>query len=287
KGEKAWDQMIGEIKKHWAEKNWDISRAYVYLADEPPMESTKQLKEYAQRVQNSPGPSLRRQIAVYTILGNAWDKQKPIFDLWKDSLDMWMVAGDYYHVEDMNALPAGCLKGQYQGGEPYQGNETLDADGVAMRSWSWIAYMYRIDYQCYYAMDEAWRGLKHGHDKNNCEIWDEPRNRGWGISQGVFLYPGRRVDYDHPIFNIRMNQIRRGQTDFEYFWLLRQAGEEKLADSLAKGVVHAALSEGGPAPEAYGYGKWSHNPEDWDAAIRTAAAKLEELKDKLPKEPAT
>jgi hypothetical protein len=37
-------------------------------------------------------------------------------------------------------------------------------------------------------------------------------------------------------------------------------------------------------PEAYSYGKWSHNPVDWDDAIAKAAAKLEELKTKLPVE---
>ena len=37
----------------------------------------------------------------------------------------------------------------------------------------------------------------------------------------------------------------------------------------------------------YGPGKWSHNPDDWDAAIRKAGDKLEELKGRLPKEPKT
>jgi hypothetical protein len=68
---------------------------------------------------------------------------------------------------------------------------------------------------------------------------------------------------------------------------LRQAGQEALADSLCKGVLHVALSEAAPRPEAYSAGKWSHNPEDWDAAIRKAGDKLEELKAGLPKEPET
>jgi hypothetical protein len=92
--------------------------------------------------------------------------------------------------------------------------------------------------------------------------------------------------YDLPIVNIRMNEIRRGQTDFEYFWLLKAAGEEALADQLCRKVLPVALSEAAEAPERYGSGKWSHNPEDWDEALRKAAARLEELKDKLPKEAA-
>ena len=290
KNPKAWDQMIGEIKKHWQEKGWDLSRAYVYLADEPGKNAAEALNDYARRVKESDGPPLRRQIAVYTILGRAWDSQQWVFDLWQDNLDMWMVAGDYYHIANMNRLPKDCLKGMYQGAEPFQGNEPLDADGVALRTWSWIAWQYRIDYQCYYSMAEAWRGYNMETRKkleyNNCEIWDQPRNRHWAVSQGVFIYPGKRVGYDLPIVNIRMKQIRRGQTDFEYFWLLREAGLGTEADRLVKDVLNVALSDAASAPEIYAYGKWSHDPRAWDAAIDEAASLLEKQASKLPKEPA-
>ena len=287
-GEKAWDQMLVEIKKHWREKGWDLNSAYVYLADEPGKESAEKLNAYARRVKASPGGNLRRQIAVYTILGNAWDKQQWVFDLWKDNLDMWMVAGDYYHAPSMNALPAGTLKGMYQGSEPYQGNESLDSDGVAMRTWSWVAWCYNVDYLCYYSMAEAWRGFPSG-TYGNCEIWDKPRNRGWALSQGVFIYPGKKLNYDLPIVNIRMKQIRRGQTDYEYFWLLKQGGEGALADTLCKNVLKRALSDAGAGPEQYTHegGLWSHNPAEWDDAINKAGDTLESIKAKLPKEPAS
>jgi hypothetical protein len=224
-----------------------------------------------------------------------------VFDLWEDSLDMWLVSGSNYSVKHMNSLPPGALKGMYQGGEPYQGNETLDADGVALRTWSWIAWQYHIDYLCYYSMSEAHRravpdptGSNRfiyptgpGRYNNDNEIWDHPRTRPWGVSQGVFIYPGKKVNYDLPVVNIRMKQIRRGQTDFEYFWLLKQAGEGIMADHLVKGVIGVALSEAASRPEWFGYGKWSHNPEVWDAALAKAAARLEELKGRLPTEAAT
>jgi hypothetical protein len=296
--EKAWEPMIAEIKKHWQEKGWDLNRAYVYLADEPDKADADKLAEFSRRIKDSPGVPVRRQIAVYTILGKDWDKQQWVFDLWKPSLDMWMVAGDYYNVKLMDALPKGILKGMYQGAEPYQGNETIDADGVALRTWSWVAWQYRVDYQCYYSMGgghhraepvpgnpNTFREIR----KNvwDCDIWDHTRNRPWAVSQGVYVYPGKRVNCDLPIWNIRTKQIRRGQTDFEYFWLLREAGQGPLADSLCKGVLNVALSEAAPRAEAYGPGKWSHNPNDWDAAIEKTGDKLEELKAKLPREPVT
>jgi len=296
--DKAWEPMIAEIKKHWQEKGWDLSRTYVYLADEPGKEVADKLNELARRLRESPGPNLRRQIAVYTILGREWDKQQPVFDLWKNNLDMWMVAGDYYNVKLMDALPKGTFKGMYQGAEPFQGNETLDSDGIALRTWSWVAWQYRIDYECYYSMGGGHHRAEPVAGNPNrfrdvsrrnydCDIWDYPRNRTWAVSQAVFVYPGKKVGLDLPIWNIRTKQIRRGQTDFEYFWLLREAGQGSLADSLCKGVLNVALSEAAPRAEAYGAGKWSHNPDDWDAAIDKAGDKLEELKAKLPKEPVT
>jgi hypothetical protein len=297
KSDKAWEPMIAEIKKHWQEKLWDLSRAYVYLADEPDKEFANKLNELARRIKESPGPNLHRQIAVYTILGRDWDKQQWVFDLWKDNLDMWMVAGDYYNVKRMDALPRGTLKGMYQGAEPFQGNETLDADGIAFRTWSWVAWQYRLDYECYYSMGGGHHRAEPVPGSPNkfrevkkrsfdCDIWDYPRNRTWAVSQAVFIYPGKKVGLDLPIWNIRTKQIRRGQTDFEYFWLLRQAGQEALADSLCRGVLNVALSEAASRAEAYGAGKWSHNPDDWDAAVEKAGDKLEELRAKLPKEPA-
>lgn len=294
--DKCWEAMIAEVKKHWKEKGWGFSRAYCYLADEPDKDSADQLNDLAKRVKAAGEPNLRRQVAVYTMLGKDWDKQQWVFDLWKDNLDMWMVAGDYYNVKLMEGLPKGSLKGMYQGAEPYQGNETLDSDGIALRTWSWIAWQYRIDYQCYYSMGgghhraeavagnpDRFREIRKNFD---CDIWDWPRNRVWAVSQAVFVYPGKKVGSDLPIWNIRTKQIRRGQTDFEYFWLLRQAGQNVLADSLCKGVLNVALSEAADRAEAYGAGKWSHDPAQWDAAISKAGDKLEEIKDRLPKEPA-
>jgi len=299
KGKAAWGQMVQEITRHWRGKGWDVGRAYVYLADEPPPSSIAVLDELARLVKTASGGALGRQVALNgALLGDAWATQQPVFDSWKDNVDMWLVSGSNYSVPHMSALPPGARRGMYQGGEPYQGNETLDADGVALRTWSWIAWQYRIDFLCYYSMSEAhMRAIPDPKDpnrfiypdgpgryNNDNEIWDRPRTRPWGVSQGVFIYPGKRVNHDLPIVNIRMKQIRRGQTDFEYFWLLKQAGEGPLADRLVKSVIKVALSEASERPEWFGYGKWSHCPDDWAAALAAAAARLEELKDRLPTE---
>jgi hypothetical protein len=298
-GRAAWDAMVAEIVHHWRERGWNLAQAYAYLADEPGRESLNAVSDFARRVKVASGGALQRQVAVYTVLGERWELQPPLIARWADLIDRWLVAGDYYDPRQLSALPPGTQKGMYQGGEPYQGNETLDADGVALRTWSWIAWQYRMDFVCYYSMAEAWRKavpdpsrpgrfivpLGRAGENNDNEIWDHPRNRPWALSQGVFIYPGRRVRYDRPIVNIRLKQIRRGQTDFEYFWLLRLAGEGALADRLVKRVLNVAVAEAAPRPASYRTGQWSHDPDDWDAAIDEAGRRLEALAARLPSEP--
>lgn len=276
-----WGQMVEEVVRHWDEKGWDISRAYVYLADEPSWTLADLLRRRAKIVKERSGGRLHRQIAVYRILGRgSWDQQQRVFDKWKDVLDWWLIAGDFYHPPATAQLPQDAWRGIYQGGEPYQGNEALDADGIALRTWPWIAWRYKLDYMCYYSSEEGGRAA-------DCGVWQEvlriPR-RSWAISQGVFMYPGKRVNCKQPIVNIRFKQCRRGQMDFEYFWLLRKAGKEELADRLVKKVINVALSEAAPRPELYGAGKWSHDPAVWDSAIAEAAGELARLKDILPRE---
>ena len=46
--------------------------------------------------------------------------------------------------------------------------------------------------------------------------------------------------------------------DYEYFWLLRQAGEERLANDLCKKVINVALSEAAGAIPAQNPAKPNH-----------------------------
>jgi hypothetical protein len=71
----------------------------------------------------------------------------------------------------------------------------------------------------------------------------------WG--NGVLFYPGVRLPdvglpaIDGPLSCLRMKAYRRGLQDYEYGWLLKQAGKEKVADDLVRAVIPKALVEAG------------------------------------------
>ena len=75
----------------------------------------------------------------------------------------------------------------------------------------------------------------------------------WG--NGVLIYPGIRLPdvglpaIDGPVSCLRMKAYRRGLQDYEYGWLLKQAGKEKVADDLVRAVI--PQSSGRSRPQAH------------------------------------
>jgi hypothetical protein len=88
-----------------------------------------------------------------------------------------------------------------------------------------------------------------------------------------------------------MKAYRRGLQDYEYAWMLRQGGQQALADETFRRLVPVALTEGmGTWPERPGVveiarallwrplpraAPWSTDPNAWYAARETMAAALE------------
>ena len=71
------------------------------------------------------------------------------------------------------------------------------------------------------------------------------------------------MGFSGPVPSIRLKALRRGLQDYEYFWLLRQAGQGCKADRLVDGIVHS-LPFGS---DSLGNTEiWTNHPEVWEAA---------------------
>jgi len=97
--------------------------------------------------------------------------------------------------------------------------------------------------------------------------FDESRKKGYPMGDairingdGLLYYPGHDIGFDGPVASYALKSLRRGAQDYEYLWLLKQAGKEKEADAIVDTVC--------PAP-----GKWNEEVESWDKA-RLELAKL-------------
>jgi Domain of unknown function (DUF4091) len=257
------------VARHWDEKGWRLADAFVYVADEPDRDRIESIRRACAAIRQG-DPRIRRSVALYTELGR--DARGLVREL-AGLVTSWDLAGDY---ADLPALrerqAAGDTVGIYQGGEPYQGGEALDDDGLSLTTWPWIAWRYGLDSLFLYNMTE-WDYARLSHAKvpwakGKREIWENPLNQSWPTnSQGVLLYPGTYVGRRGVVASIRLKQVRRGLQDYEYLWLARRGGDGALADAIARRLVPRALHEAGPLGKVgRGRGAWERDPRAWAAA---------------------
>jgi hypothetical protein len=139
---------------------------------------------------------------------------------------------------------------------------------VELRTWGVICWRYGLQGTFFWAVDfgSPDRPLAIPNSGNG-----ETR---WG--NGVLLYPGSRLPdvgllpIEGPLPSLRMKAYRRGLQDFEYAWLLAQAGKRDVADAIVRRVVPAALAEARNPGEP----PWSSDPNDWYRMREELAAAL-------------
>jgi len=150
-------------------------------------------------------------------------------------------------------------------------NTFTDLDLLTGRGLGWAAWKYQCGY-CEWEFDSCW-------DRPN-DCFDPERNWTDAINfrkgdrayngSGLLIYRGSVVGSADPIPSVRLKAHRRGFQDYEYLWLLREAGRGDDADRLVNEIVHAMPF----GHDAVGNVEiWKNNPEAWDAA-RIAAGEI-------------
>jgi len=159
-------------------------------------------------------------------------------------VDFWSVSSQ---EAELSATPEaissekalGHKYGIYNGYRPGMGAVITDADAVEFRVMPWIIWKYNIDQYFYWCIN-FW------NDKN---VFTDPLTYGEEENgDGTFFYPGQ--DYlfipedrglHGPLSSVRAKNWRRGEQDYEYLWLARQAGLESEVKSIVDNCVPAAL----------------------------------------------
>jgi hypothetical protein len=255
------------VARHWDDMGWRLDDAFVYVADEPPKERWASVRKACEALRRG-DPRIRTSVAFYTEFGR---DPAALVEAFSGLVTQWDVAGDHLDVASLRPRQAaGDRIGFYQGGEPFQGGEALDDDGLALTTWPWIAWRYGLDQVFLYNMTEwsyfrldrvatPWSGGKR-------EIWENPLNQSWQTNgQGVLLYPGAYVGIRGVVPSLRLKQVRRGMQDYEYLWLAAREGRRDVADRVSRRLVPRALDEAGP-PGAIGpFGAWARDPRAWAA----------------------
>ncbi len=267
------------VARHWREKGWRLADTFVFVADEPDPGRYPSIRSACSAIRRG-DPGIGTSVAFYTEFGR--DSRRIVNEL-GGLVTMWEVAGDQLDLPALrDRQAAGERVGFYQGGEPFQGGEALDDDGLALTTWPWIAWRYGLDLLFLYNMTEwdyfrldrvkvPWSGGKR-------EIWENPLNQSWRTnSQGVLIYPGQYVGIRGVVGSIRLKEVRRGMQDYEYLWLVKSAGNPAKADAIARRLVPRALHEAGPLGRIGARGAWERDPRAWAAARRELAKAIEDV----------
>ena len=159
-------------------------------------------------------------------------------------------------------------------------NTFTDLDLLTCRGVGWVAWKYQSGY-CQWEFDAYYHAPRRGprKRKDGDRNWWEAINVTYGRGgrqqyngSGLLIYRGAKElsGSTDPVASIRLKAHRRGFQDYEYFWLLRQAGMAAKADELVNSVIHR---------EPFGRAAvkqteiWKNNPEAWDE-VRTKIGEM-------------
>ena len=146
----------------------------------------------------------------------------------------------------------------YNGAPPGAGSMILDTDGVALRTWGWIAERY--DIELWYAWEGLYFSDRYNHggptDVTRDPLTFDERSRGgsdFGNADGLLAYPG-------PLPSLRLKALRRGLQDRLLLRELAACGGAETAKRITRRAVPRALGEASGKPS------WSLEEPDWERA---------------------
>ena len=260
--------MCREFYLHLKELGWDPEKkpTFIYLCDEKgPEYHQKIIKDI--RLIKEVTPSFKVTICVWSLKAF-----RVAFEGLKDTVDYWQSGGWGYDVDALTHWkrenPA-RIAGLYQAdGDPQLGRNCLDAEGLGIRMWPWVAWKYNIDTLYMYLINGIHNHSKENYDRNVSPFLHPYTSFGPG--QGIWVYSGRWLGIERYFSSIRLKQVRRGMQDCEYMWLAKKRGGEP--GKVVNSIIYSALSKAKPIKKGkYIYGNWSHNPQEWFKARKKLA----------------
>lgn len=183
------------------------------------------------------------------------DAQAPVYG---DVMDVYFSPVNIPHAKRARSA-TGERYWTYNGRPPQAGSMILDTNGVALRTWGWIAERYEIE------LWYAWEGLYFSDRYNRggpTDVARDPltfdeRSKGgqdFGNGDGLLAYPGPRP-------SLRLKALRRGLQDRLLVRELARCAPE-AARAIVAEVMPRALGEAGAEAS------WSLVEEEWERARR-------------------
>jgi hypothetical protein len=154
-------------------------------------------------------------------------------------VDAWCPALCYQYAEYEAERQRGKEIWYYEGGAPYDPfptHELLNVPAVEARAFFWIAWRYQLAGWLHWELN-YWGPNLQGEGRWPDVPWDPARA---GVRNGEVgrIYPGPNVT---PLPSVRLENMRDGIEDYDYFWVLNEA-LQKLPDSDPRKAAGQKLS---------------------------------------------
>lgn len=216
--------------------------------DEPRNDDARRRARHIAEVIRRAGGGRPRLLCAVT---DAWSP------LYGSSMDIYLSPANFPRIAAARA-GTGERYWTYNGRPPSAGSMILDTDGVALRTWGWIAERYQVE------LWHAWEGMYFSDRYNRggpTDVMRDPltfdeRSGGgedFGNGDGLLSYPG-------PLPSLRLKALRRGLQDRLLLRQLRACGGGDSARRIAARVVPRALGE------ATEQRSWSLDEPTWERA---------------------
>lgn len=287
-GEQIWLETCRQFREHFdADPTWRKVRKIVFLGglDESYYQAAYDKMIYFSKLVRK---GLGKGWFQFRIDGgynsSAMRQLHPYVELWVCHTAGWhqpkMLT---FRAKGVETWFYGPLVYERQGNSGCGSNTFVDLDLLVNRGIGWCAWKHRSGY-CQWEFDAHYiRAPKRVERPTKAwdRRWTDPVNARYGRGpaayngSGLLIYRGELIGRPgHPLPTIRLKAQRRGMQDYEYFWLLRQAGRGEQADALVDSIVLV------PPFGAENYRNpniWRHNPEAWEAARIQAGDMLHKL----------
>ena len=290
-GEKVWLETCRQFREHFdADPTWQKVRKIVFLGglDESYYQEAYDKMVYFAKIVEK---GLGKGWFMYRIDGgynsSAMRQLHPHVDLWVCHTAGWnkeKILNFNDKVEEIWFY--GPMIYERETNSETGSNTFTDVDVLVNRAIGWAAWKCQAGY-CQWEFDAFF--MRDPQESRPEEPWDkrwtEARNyrRGGGTDRehngsGLLIFRGEMIDKPGvPIPSIRLKAQRRGMQDYEYFWMLREAGKGDAADE----IVDSIIPEYPFGPDNFtNIDVWKHNPEAWDAGRVKAGEMLDELASK-------
>ena len=256
KGAVTNDRVKAAYEKLSANPEW-FKKGYFYKVDEPmTMEQLEELRGVARVLKNFyPGYKLMAPFEFATIIdpdNNLYD----YIDYMAEDITLWCpksfcfaTAAEMRGIKSSDPMMSAAqerrkgtfwdrMKNEVKGGdelwwyvsclptEPFV-TMTIEASRLAERQLFWQQKLYGVDGFLYFAVN-AWSG----------NSWTPRKDDIYGVNiygDGQLVYLGQKYGVDGPIGCLRLEAVRDGIEDYEYFHMLEQkVGNAKVIELISK-----------------------------------------------------